>query len=91
MSRLTITLSQARCRALKEASAQRAKTIGQLIDESLDFYGSADFLPSVPSRQRVWPAAMSRCSSARRLWRSGRLWWLRLRRSNSPGAMASTA
>ena len=39
MSRLTITLSEARCRALKEASAQRDKTIGQLIDESLDFYG----------------------------------------------------
>jgi hypothetical protein len=39
MSRLTITLSEPRYRALKEASAQRAKTIGQLIDESLDFYG----------------------------------------------------
>jgi hypothetical protein len=39
MSRLTITLSDARYRALKEASAQRDKTIGQLIDESLDFYG----------------------------------------------------
>jgi len=39
MSRLTITLSEARYRALKEASAQRNKTIGQLIDESLDFYG----------------------------------------------------
>ena len=39
MSRLTITLSESRYRALKEASAQRAKTIGQLIDESLDFYG----------------------------------------------------
>jgi hypothetical protein len=39
MSRLTITLSEARYRALKEASAQRGKTIGQLIDESLDFYG----------------------------------------------------
>ena len=39
MSRLTITLTEARYRALKEASAQRAKTIGQLIDESLDFYG----------------------------------------------------
>lgn len=39
MSRLTITLSEARDRALKEASAQRDKTIGQLIDESLDFYG----------------------------------------------------
>jgi hypothetical protein len=39
MSRLTITLSEARYRALKEACAQRDKTIGQLIDESLDFYG----------------------------------------------------
>ena len=39
MSRLTITLSEARYRALKEASAHRGKTIGQLIDESLDFYG----------------------------------------------------
>jgi len=39
MSRLTITLSEERYRALKEASAQRNKTIGQLIEESLDFYG----------------------------------------------------
>jgi hypothetical protein len=39
MSRLTITLSEARHRALKEAAVQRDKTIGQLIDESLEFYG----------------------------------------------------
>jgi len=39
VSRLTITLSEARYRALKEAAAQRDKTIGELIDESLDFYG----------------------------------------------------
>ena len=39
MSRLTITLSESRYRALKEAAVQRDKTIGQLIDESLDFYG----------------------------------------------------
>ncbi len=39
MSRLTITLSEPRYRACKEAAAQRDKTIGQLIDESLDFYG----------------------------------------------------
>ena len=38
MSRLTITLSEACYRARKEACA-RDKTIGQLIDESLDFYG----------------------------------------------------
>lgn len=39
MSRLTITLSDSRYRALKEASAMRGKTIGQLIEESLEFYG----------------------------------------------------
>lgn len=39
MNRLTITLSETRYRALKEASARRGKTIGQLIDESLEFYG----------------------------------------------------
>lgn len=39
MSRLTITMSEARYKALKEAAVQRDKTIGQLIDESLDFYG----------------------------------------------------
>lgn len=39
MSRLTITMSETRYKALKEAAVQRDKTIGQLIDESLDFYG----------------------------------------------------
>jgi hypothetical protein len=39
MSRLTITLSDARHRALKEAAAQRNKTIGQLIEESLESCG----------------------------------------------------
>ena len=39
MSRLTVTLSEPRYRALKEAAVQRNKTIGQLIDESLDFFG----------------------------------------------------
>jgi predicted DNA-binding ribbon-helix-helix protein len=39
MSRLTITLPEARYWALKEAAVQRNKTIGQLIDESLEFYG----------------------------------------------------
>ena len=39
MNRLTITLSEDRYRALKEAAAQRNKTIGSLIDESLEFYG----------------------------------------------------
>ena len=39
MSRLTITLTEARYKALKEAAVQRDKTIGQLIDENLAFYG----------------------------------------------------
>ena len=39
MARLTITLSDERHRALREAAVKRRKTIGQLIEESLDFYG----------------------------------------------------
>lgn len=39
MSRLTITLSETRYLALKEASARRGKPMGQLIDESLEHYG----------------------------------------------------
>lgn len=39
MSRFTITLSEDCYRALKEAAAQRNKTIGSLINESLEFYG----------------------------------------------------
>ncbi len=39
MSRLTITLSETRYIALKEASVQRGKTIGKLVEESLEFYG----------------------------------------------------
>lgn len=39
MSRLTITLADERYRALKDAAVQRGKTIGQLVDESLEFYG----------------------------------------------------
>ncbi|HET8554890.1 MAG TPA: hypothetical protein VFL78_08700 [Rhodanobacteraceae bacterium] len=39
MNRLTITLNENRYRALKEAAARRHKTIGQLVDESLEFYG----------------------------------------------------
>ena len=39
MARLTITLPDDRHQALKEAAARRGKTIGQLIDESLEFYG----------------------------------------------------
>lgn len=39
MARLTITLSEERHRALREAALKRGKTIGQLIEESLEFYG----------------------------------------------------
>lgn len=37
--RLTNTLSEARWRTLKEASAQRDKSIRQLVDGNLDFHG----------------------------------------------------
>ena len=39
MARLTISLPDQRHVALKEAAARRGKTIGELIDESLEFYG----------------------------------------------------
>lgn len=39
MSRLTISLSDERYQSLKEASVARAKSMRELIDESLEFYG----------------------------------------------------
>ena len=39
MSRITITLSEDAHRAVKEAAARQGKTIGKIIEESLDFYG----------------------------------------------------
>ena len=39
MTRLTITLSDARHRALKEAAVRRKTTIRRLVEESLDAYG----------------------------------------------------
>ena len=39
MARITITLSDEKHRAIKEAAARQGKTIGDIIDESLDFYG----------------------------------------------------
>ncbi|NOY44404.1 MAG: CopG family transcriptional regulator [Deltaproteobacteria bacterium] len=39
MPRLTITLSEERHRALKEAALRRGKTIRQIIEESLEHYG----------------------------------------------------
>lgn len=39
MHRLTISLSDERYRALKEAAAQRGSTIGNLVDAALESYG----------------------------------------------------
>lgn len=39
MARLTITLTDDRHQALKEAAARRGRTIGELIEASLDVYG----------------------------------------------------
>lgn len=39
MGRLTISLSNERHLALKEAAARRGKKIGELIEESLELYG----------------------------------------------------
>ena len=39
MVRLTISLCNERHRALKEAAARQGKTIGELIEESLELYG----------------------------------------------------
>ncbi len=39
MARLTISLSDQRHIALKEAAARRGKKIGELIEESLESYG----------------------------------------------------
>jgi len=39
MARLTITIPDERHRALKEAAARTGKTIGELIVNSIDFYG----------------------------------------------------
>lgn len=39
MSRITITIADERYRALKEAAARLGKSIRELIDESLEFYG----------------------------------------------------
>ena len=55
MPRLTISLSSEKHRGLKEAAARRSKTIGQLIEESLDFYGikTMDEAVSLVARARA--------------------------------------
>ena len=39
MTRLTITISDERHQALKEAAARRGKTIGEIVEQSLESYG----------------------------------------------------
>jgi len=39
MARLTINLSNERQAALKQAAAERGKTMGEIIEESLEHYG----------------------------------------------------
>ena len=58
MARLTITLSDERHRALREAAASRGKTIGQLIEESLEYYG----IKTARSAERLVAKARARAS-----------------------------
>ena len=58
MARLTITLSDERHRALREAAVKRGKTIGQLIEESLEFYG----IKSARSAEKLVAKARARAS-----------------------------
>ena len=63
MTRLTITLSAERHRALKEAAARRNITIRRLIEESLDSYGikttdsAAALVVAARERSRLTDAA----------------------------------
>ena len=58
MARLTITLSDERHRALRNAAAKRGKTIAQLIDESLEFCG----IKSTRSAEELVAKARARAS-----------------------------
>lgn len=58
MARLTITLSDERHLALREAAAKRRKTIGQIIEESLEFYG----IKTTRSAERLVAKARARAS-----------------------------
>jgi hypothetical protein len=59
MARLTITLSDARYRALKETAVRRGKTIGATIEECLDragiktVAGAADLVAQARQRSRL--------------------------------------
>ena len=54
MARITISLSDDRHRALKEAAARQGKTIGTLVEESLELYGvrSVETAAQIVSRAR---------------------------------------
>lgn len=77
MARLTVTLSDERHTALKEAAARRHRTIGELIEESLEAYGvktrkSAERLVAEARRrsnlseERALALALSETRAARR-------------------------
>lgn len=55
MARLTITLPDDLHRALKESAARRDTTIGELVAESLEFYGikTADSAEELVARARA--------------------------------------
>lgn len=57
MSRLTITLRDERYQALKETAARQRKTIGQIVDESLDLYGVKTRLDATQILRRAWANA----------------------------------
>jgi len=63
MARLTITLSDARYRALKETAARRGKTIGATIEECLEragiktVAGAAELVAQARQRSRASEAA----------------------------------
>jgi hypothetical protein len=75
MARLTINLSDERHRALQEAAAKRGKTIAQLIDESLEFYG----IKSTRSAQQLVAKARARALL-------GQTDALRVRKADTPAA-----
>lgn len=56
MPRLTISLSEERYQALKNAAAKRRKSLVAVIDESLDFYG----IKSQPSAAALVAQARAR-------------------------------
>ncbi|MFW5876442.1 MAG: ribbon-helix-helix protein, CopG family [Myxococcota bacterium] len=60
MARLTITLSDSRHRALKEAAARRGTTIGELIEDSLEKCG----IRSGPSAAELVARARRRAEMA---------------------------